>query len=507
MIERALISVYDKTDLLDFARFLLEHSIEIISSGGTARFLKENGLTVKSIDEITGFPEILNGRVKTLHPKIHGAILADKQKRSHLEELSRLSIEPIDIVVVNLYPFEKTYINNAPHEEIIENIDIGGPTLIRAAAKNYMNVTVICDPKDYQTVIDEIKQYGEVRLETRLKLAHKAFELTAYYDSLVARYFREKTKEIFPEVLTFGFRRHQILRYGENPHQLAASYMDLKTEGTILNAEQLWGKELSFNNVLDADSALNIIREFEEPCAVGVKHNNPCAVACGKNLVEAYQKMYEADPLSIFGGIVALNRIVDEETAEKMSEIFLEVIIAPDYSSEALKILTKKKNLRLLKVEISKPSSVEYDLKKVSGGALVQTPDLVTYESLKCVTFRKPTEEEMKEMLFAWKVVKHAKSNAVVMTKNSATIAIGCGQVNRLWPTEHCVRIAGERAKGAVLASDAFFPFSDAVEIAAKAGVTAIIQPGGSVRDDEVIQVANDYNIAMIFTGTRHFKH
>ncbi|AEH50555.1 bifunctional phosphoribosylaminoimidazolecarboxamide formyltransferase/IMP cyclohydrolase [Pseudothermotoga thermarum] len=507
MVKRALISVYDKTSLLDFAKFLFEQNVEIISSGGTARFLKENGIPVKTVEEITGFPEILEGRVKTLHPKIHGAILADRSKPLHLQQLEQLGIETIDMVVVNLYPFEKMYIANASDEEMIENIDIGGPTLIRAAAKNYKNVAIVCDPKDYPIVVDEIKQYGEVRLETRLKLAQKAFELTSYYDSIVARYFRDKTKEIFPEFLTLGFKLHQTLRYGENPHQMAAAYVDLRYEGTIMDTTQLWGKELSFNNIADADAALSIVKEFTQPCAVGVKHTNPCGVACGETLLEAFEKMYEADPISIFGGIVALNRTVDEKTAEKMSQIFLEVVIAPDYDPKALEILMKKKNLRILKVKIDRLNQNELDLRKVSGGLLVQTPDSTDYNELRCVTKREPTPQELEDLLFAWKVVKHVKSNAIVLAKNLATVGIGAGQVNRLWPTEHCVRIAGPKANGAVLASDAFFPFPDAVEVAAKAGVTAIIQPGGSIRDEEVIKVANEYNIAMIFTGTRHFKH
>ncbi len=507
MIKRALISVYDKTGLVEFAKFLQLIHVEIISSGGTAKFLKENGISVKTVEEITGFPEMLDGRVKTLHPKIHGAILADRTKPDHLEQLRQNGVEPIDMVVVNLYPFEKVYLDNAADEEIIENIDIGGPTLIRAAAKNHKNVVVVCSPKDYKLIADEIQKYGEIRPETRLKLAQKAFELTAFYDSLVSRYLREKTKDLFPEHLTIGFRRHQILRYGENPHQSAASYVDIQTEGTVMHAEQLWGKELSFNNIADADAALTIVNEFSEPCAVGVKHTNPCGVACGENLLDAYLKMYNADPISVFGGIVAFNRPVDKETAERMSAIFLEVVIAPDYDQEALNVLTKKKNLRILRLKSKRANFNELDLRKVSGGLLVQTRDSIDYDELRCVTARKPTEKEMRDLLFAWKVVKHVKSNAIVVAKDMVTLAIGAGQVNRLWPTEHCVRYAGERAKGAVLASDAFFPFVDAVEVAARAGITAIIQPGGSIRDEEVIQLADRYNIAMVFTGTRHFKH
>ncbi len=505
---RALISVSNKEGIVDFARKLTQLHVQIISTGGTAKYLKENGIDVLEVQQVTSFPEILDGRVKTLHPAIHGAILAKRDKEEHMKELRKLSITPIDIVVVNLYPFKETVQKTNDLEQILENIDIGGPSMLRSAAKNYKDVLVICDTCDYEWLIDKISKEEIITQEERAKLALKAFEHTAYYDAMICQFFRERLNlEEFPKTFTFTFEKVYDLRYGENPHQRAALYKDLFAgPSMIVKAEQIQGKELSFNNICDADAAFQLVKEFETPCAVAVKHTNPCGVACDDDISTAFEKAYRADPLSIFGGIVALNRPVGKKLAEKLSEIFLEVIVAPDYSPEALEILSKKRNLRILKVHFSKDHA-ELDFRKVSGGLLLQTKDVLDYQELKVVTRRAPTEKEMVDLLFAWKVVKHAKSNAIVFAKNLCTLGIGTGQVNRLWPTEHCVRVAQENAKGAVLASDAFFPFPDAVEIAAKAGVSAIIEPGGSVRDQQIIEVANQYDIAMVFTGTRHFRH
>ncbi|MFN4190315.1 MAG: bifunctional phosphoribosylaminoimidazolecarboxamide formyltransferase/IMP cyclohydrolase [Pseudothermotoga sp.] len=505
---RALISVSNKEGIIDLARKLSELHVEIISSGGTAKYLKENGIDVLEVQQITSFPEILNGRVKTLHPAIHGAILAKRDKEEHMKELEKFSITPIDIVVVNLYPFKETVQKTNDLEQILENIDIGGPSMLRSAAKNYKDVLVICDICDYEWLIDKLSKKEIITQKERMKLALKAFEHTAHYDAMICQFFRERLNlEGFLGTFTCTFEKVFNLRYGENPHQRAALYKDLFAgPSTIVKAEQIQGKELSFNNICDADAAFQLVKEFDIPCAVAVKHTNPCGVACDDDISLAFEKAYRADPLSIFGGIVALNRPVGKELAEKLSEIFLEVIVAPDYSPEALEILSKKKNLRILKAHFSKDHA-ELDFRKVSGGLLLQTKDVLDYQELKVVTRRAPTEKEMVDLLFAWRVVKHAKSNAIVFAKNLCTLGIGTGQVNRLWPTEHCVRVAQENAKGAVLASDAFFPFPDAVEIAAKAGVSAIIQPGGSLRDQQIIEVANQYDIAMVFTGTRHFRH
>ncbi|MGJ8453948.1 bifunctional phosphoribosylaminoimidazolecarboxamide formyltransferase/IMP cyclohydrolase [Pseudothermotoga sp. U03pept] len=505
---RALISVSNKEGVVDLAKALHKLNVQIISTGGTAKHLKENSIEVIEVSQLTSSPEILDGRVKTLHPSIHGAILAKRDNLEHLEELKRLSITPIDIVVVNLYPFKETVLKTIDIEEIVENIDIGGPTLLRAAAKNFKDVIVICDVNDYHWLVEKLSKGESITLNERMKLALKAFRHTAHYDALICEYFSKLVcDEDLPQTFTKSFEKLFDLRYGENPHQKAALYRNpfCKISG-IVNAEQLQGKELSYNNICDADAALSLVCEFDEPCAVAVKHTNPCGVSCDKEILKAFEKAYQADPISIFGGIVAFNRTVDEKVAQRLSEIFLEVLLAPEYTQEALKVLSKKKNLRVLKVKMNNEGD-QIEIRTVSGGILVQTKDDKDFEQLTVVTKRKPTENEMKDLLFAWKVVKHVKSNAIVLAKELTTLGIGSGQVNRLWPTEHCVRVAGENAKGAVLASDAFFPFPDAVEVAAKAGVTAVIQPGGSLRDEQVIQIADRYNIAMIFTGTRHFKH
>lgn len=513
MIKRAIISVSDKTGIIEFAKELNDMGVEIISTGGTAKALLDAGIKVTSISDVTGFPECLDGRVKTLHPNIFAGILAMRDKKEHMDTLEELNISTIDMVVVNLYPFKETIQKNGVLlEEAIENIDIGGPSMLRAAAKNYKSVTVITDPADYGIVLSQLKENGGVDEQTRFKLAAKVFNHTAHYDSLIANYLWEKAGlEKYPQLLTLTFEKVQDLRYGENPHQQAAYYKDpLRTVGMLHNAEQLNGKELSYNNINDANAALELLKEFREPACVAIKHANPCGVGIGSDIFEAYKKAYEADPVSIFGGIVAVNEEVDARTAEEMAKIFLEIIIAPSYSDDALKILKEKKNLRVLKLDgIKFRPEKAFELKRVSGGLLVQDSDYDDFsmEDIKYVTEKKPTEEQMKDLLFAWKVVKHVKSNAIVIAKDGKTLGIGPGQTNRIWSAQMSIERAGEHVKGAVMASDAFFPFSDVAEAAANAGISAIIQPGGSIRDQDSIDVCNKAGIAMIFTGMRHFKH
>lgn len=518
MIKRALISVSNKEGIIEFAKGLSELDVEIISTGGTAKALKDAGIKVTAVSDITEFPEILDGRVKTLHPKIHGGLLAVRANSKHMGQIAELGIEPIDMVVINLYPFKETISKpNVTLDEAIENIDIGGPSMLRSAAKNHRDVIVVVDPKDYPFVISELREKGNIGIEDRMKLAHKVFEHTAHYDALIADYLKQNISpaaldsngSLFPENLTLTYEKIQDLRYGENPHQKAAFYGEIgRHPGTLAGAKQLGGKELSFNNINDADAALKAVMEFDMPAAVGVKHTNPCGVACGENIYDAYVKAYEADPVSIFGGIVALNRPVDVQTAEELIKIFLEIVIAPDFEPGALEILRSKKNLRILQVDFDKNTS-SWDMKKVSGGLLVQELDVKDFsmQDLKVVTKRAPSDKEMEDLLFGWKVVKHVKSNAIALAKDLVTVGIGAGQVNRIWPTEQSIAHAGDKAKGSVLASDAFFPFSDVVEAAAKAGITAIIQPGGSLRDEDSIKVADENNIAMVFTGMRHFRH
>jgi phosphoribosylaminoimidazolecarboxamide formyltransferase / IMP cyclohydrolase len=519
-IRRALISVSDKTGIVSLARELADRGIEIVSTGGTARLLKDSGVPVTGVSEVTGFPEILDGRVKTLHPKIHAGLLARQDEEEHRNQLREHGIQPFDLVVISLYPFRETVRGpGVSFEEVIENIDIGGPAMIRAAAKNHRHVTVLVDPEDYGLVLSQIREQGGVDEPTRLRLAAKAFRHTAAYDALIAQYLSERAGEGFPEKLTFTFDKVQDLRYGENPHQEAAFYRDpLAPSGRIATAEKLHGKELSYNNIQDAGAAWGAVQEFAEPAAVAVKHTNPCGVGVGSSLVEAYRKAYESDPVSIFGGIVAVNRPVDRETAEQMKSIFLEIVIAPDFTPEALEVLTQKKNLRLLRMAGEGSGSVDqgagaekalWRFATVDGGLLVQETDRKGLDRSECriVTKRTPSEEEWKELLFAWKVVKHVKSNAIVLARDLRTVGIGAGQMNRVGAAEIAIRQAGERSRGSVLASDAFFPMKDTVEAAARAGVTAIIQPGGSIRDEESIVEADKHGIAMVFTGIRHFKH
>ncbi|BDG48972.1 bifunctional phosphoribosylaminoimidazolecarboxamide formyltransferase/IMP cyclohydrolase [Parageobacillus sp. KH3-4] len=510
-VKRALLSVSNKEGIVSLAKQLVELGVEIISTGGTKKALEEAGVPVIGISDVTGFPEILDGRVKTLHPIIHGGLLAIRDNERHQNELREHHITPIDLVVVNLYPFQQTIAkSDVTFAEAIENIDIGGPTMLRAAAKNHQYVTVVVDPADYDTVVQELKEHGDVSAETKLKLAAKVFRHTAAYDAMIAEYLTNKTGEEYPESLTITFEKKQSLRYGENPHQTAAFYKKpLGSSFSIAKAIQLHGKELSYNNINDANAALQIVKEFAEPAAVAVKHMNPCGVGTGATIYEAFTKAYEADPTSIFGGIIALNREVDKETAEKMHQIFLEIVIAPSFSKEALDILTQKKNIRLLTVDFAAPNTKEKLLVSVQGGLLVQEADTRTLDEaeMKVVTKREPTEQEWEALRFAWKVVKHVKSNAIVLAKDGMTIGVGAGQMNRVGAAKIAIEQAGEKAKGAVLASDAFFPMDDTVEEAAKAGITAIIQPGGSIRDADSIKKADEYGIAMVFTGIRHFKH
>jgi phosphoribosylaminoimidazolecarboxamide formyltransferase / IMP cyclohydrolase len=513
-IKRALISVSDKTGIVEFAGELAKLGVEIISTGGTQSLLKEKGVPVIGISEVTGFPEIMDGRVKTLHPAVHSGLLAVRDNEEHQESMKKLGLEYIDLVVVNLYPFAQTIAKpDVSYEEAIENIDIGGPTMLRSAAKNHAFVTVVVDAADYGQVLEEVRSGEDTTLETRKRLAAKVFRHTGSYDALIADYLSKQMGEPYPERYTVTYEKVQELRYGENPHQKAAFYKKpLAAAGNITTAEQLHGKELSYNNINDANTALQIVKEFSEPAVVAVKHMNPCGVGIGSNVLEAYQKAYAADPTSIFGGIVAANRTVDEATAKLLNEIFLEIVLAPDFSPEAQQILSQKKNIRLLKVsglDVAAQPKPEPVITTVEGGMLVQDSDAYQLREadIKIVTERKPTEEELKQLLFAWKVVKHVKSNAIVLAADDMTIGVGAGQMNRVGAAKIAIEQAGDKAQGAVLASDAFFPMGDTLEMAAKAGIKAVIQPGGSIKDEESIRVANENGIAMIMTGVRHFKH
>lgn len=514
MAKRAIISVSDKTGVVEFAKGLTDLGFEIISTGGTAKVLADAGISVIPVSDITGFPECLDGRVKTLHPKIHAGILAMRSNPEHMQQLAALRVDTIDVVAINLYPFRETIMKDGVTlAEAIENIDIGGPTMIRAAAKNYQDVAVIVDPADYVTVLDEYKKQGEVSQETKFELAYKVFEHTASYDTLISGYLRKQIgKELFPNNLSLTFEKVQDMRYGENPHQLGVFYKEIgNVDGTLAAAKQLHGKELSYNNINDTNGALDLVKEFDEPTVVASKHANPCGVGSGKNIYEAYMRAYESDPVSIFGGIIAANREIDAKTAEEMHKIFLEIIIAPSFTPEAVEILSQKKNLRLLELPtISQKMDINaFDMKKVMGGLLVQQRDTELFhdEDWTVVTEKAPTEQEIEDMKFAWKVVKHTKSNAIAIAKNNMSLGAGPGQTNRIMAARIALDYAGERAKGASLASDAYFPFPDCVEAAAKAGITAIIQPGGSRNDQLSIDACNKHGIAMVFVGMRHFKH
>lgn len=509
---RALVSVSDKEGIVELCKELVELNIEVISTGGTAKLLKERGIKVTPISQITGFPECLDGRVKTLHPKIHGGILAVRDNENHMKQLEELQIKPIDIVIVNLYPFKKTIERDGvPLEEAIENIDIGGPTMLRSSAKNYKDVTVVTDPSDYELIIKELKEFGQVSYDTKYHLAVKVFEHTAQYDSMISNYlFSLKNPEDFPDILTMSFEKIQSLRYGENPHQKAAFYKDnFNTGGTLVNAVQLHGKELSYNNINDTNGALEILKEFVgETTVVAVKHANPCGIGSADTIYDAYKKAYECDPVSIYGGIVACNDEIDEHTATELNKTFVEVLVAPSYTEGALEILKSKKNIRILQLPDIDKKSYPREFKRVFGGILLQDRDeTLLGESLNYVTERKPTKQEMEDLMFAWKAVKNTKSNGISLVKDKMLIANGPGQVSRIWALENAIKQGKKRVEGSVMASDAFFPFEDCVETAAKAGITAIIQPGGSVRDEASINKCNEFNIAMIFTGLRHFKH
>lgn len=515
MKRRAFLSVSDKTGLVPFAKGLVECGFELVSTGGTEKALKEAGVPVTNVSDITGFPECLDGRVKTLHPMVHAGILAMRENPAHMDQIHALGVVPIDVVCVNLYPFKQTMLKpGVSFEECIENIDIGGPSMLRAAAKNHRDVAVVVDVADYDVVLEELKAHGQVSYDTKLALCRKVFEHTAAYDAMIAKYLRDYTHAEIPNQFTMTYEKVQDMRYGENPHQKAMFFKEIDASpATLPMAKQLNGKELSYNNINDTNGALELLREFrdntEKIAVVGVKHANPCGVALEDTTAKAYQKAYEADPVSIFGGIVVTNGTVDADTVAEMAKIFLEIIVAPAYTPEALEILCKKKNLRVLELPGIREELPEgmLDMKKVMGGLLVQEFNQGGIGELTVPTKRKPTEKEMEDLLFAWKLVKHTKSNAITIAKDQVSCGIGPGQVNRIWAVEQSIEHAGERVKGAVLASDAFFPFDDCVKAAGAAGITAIIQPGGSIRDEDSIKACDELGIAMVFTHMRHFKH
>ena len=515
---RALISVSDKTGVVQFAGRLVELGWEILSTSGTMKMLEEAGLPVTPVSDVTGFPEICDGRVKTLHPKIHGALLARRDIEDHMKQLRDNEITPIDLVCVNLYPFRETIAKpDVTMEDAVEHIDIGGPSMLRSAAKNWNSVTVVVNPEDYAVVLDEIGQYGDTTPETRLQLSAKAYTHTAEYDMAIATYMRKEAG--LSEKLFLEFDEKQSLRYGENPHQEAKFFKTSENVPfSLATAVQLNGKELSYNNIQDANAALNIVREFDEPCCVGLKHMNPCGSGVGKDIVEAWKKAYEGDKTSIFGGIVAANREVTLEMAQLLKPIFLEIVMAPSFAEDALELLRTKKNLRLLQVDMSQDDTVRKQYVSVNGGLLVQNQDRNTKTAAAemCVTEAKPTEEQLHDMDFGWKIVKHVKSNAIVVVKNGMTYGVGAGQMNRIGSAEIALHQAAATLKeegkdiheeGLVLASDGFFPFDDCVTLAAEYGVKAIIQPGGSIRDEDSVKKCNETGIAMLMTGERHFKH
>lgn len=532
MIRRVLISVSDKTGIVEFTKGLLElFNLEIISTGGTAKVLREAGIDVVDVSKVTGFPEMMDGRVKTLHPSIHGGLLALRKNPEHMDSIKKHGIIPIDMVVVNLYPFEKTVQKeDCSLEDAIENIDIGGPSMIRSASKNFESVIIIVNPERYKEILEELKLHnGEVPISKRKELAVEAFSHTAEYDTVIYNYLYSKLLEKpdkFQEKLLLRFNKIQSLRYGENPHQSASFYSETKiNEPCITNSKQLHGKELSYNNIMDTDAAIELVKEFDRPAVVIIKHTNPCGVAIADTIESAFRNAYETDSVSAFGGIVALNRKLTLEIAEFMKTKFLEVVVASEFEKSALDILKEKKDIRLLELRGLSPdpaslgardyprsrteTSIPIELRKVTGGVLVQERDKkdLKKEELKVVTKRKPTSKELDDMLFSWKVVKHVKSNAIVIAKDGVILGVGAGQMNRIGSVKIATEAASTRSKGAVLASDAFFPKPDGIEEANKSGVAAVIQPGGSIQDKEVIDTADKYNIAMVFTGIRHFKH
>ena len=515
--KRALISVSNKSDISKFAKELIERGFEVISTGGTARLLEKEGLPVTQVEEVTQFPEILEGRVKTLHPFIHGGILARENKKEDLKELDVQNILPINMVVVNLYPFINAVTEKkVTMEKALDNIDIGGPTMLRAAAKNYLNTVVVIDPQRYQEIIEEMDNKGDISEQTRFRLAQEAFQHTAEYDSFIASYFNQKAQnndakvEAFPSHITLPYRKVKELRYGENPQQKAAFYQEINFKtGDLVDYRQWQGKDLSFNNINDLNAAWELLKEFKETAVVAVKHTNPCGVGTSRTLLEAYNKAYEADPVSIFGGVIALNREVDVKTAEEMGKIFLEVIAAPSFHADALKVLSKKPDVRVLTIPLVNHTETSWDFKKTSGGLLIQEIDTdpVNVRQGKVVTSCKPTEEQWKNLHFAQQIVKHVKSNSIVIASQGQTLGIGAGQMSRVGAAQIALSQAGGKAKGAIMASDAFFPFPDTAEQAAKAGIKAIAQPGGSLKDQEAVDVCDRNQIAMVFTGKRYFKH
>lgn len=499
MLKRALISVFNKNGILDLAKFLVNRGVEILSTGGTYRHLKENNIPVTEVSDVTGFEEILDGRVKTLHPFIHGGILAIRGNKEHMETIEKKGIKPIDMVVVNLYPFFDKVKENLEFQEKVEFIDIGGPTMIRAAAKNFQDVIVLTDVNDYADVMKQIEENGDVDFNTKKRFAGKVFNLMSAYDGAISNFLLE---EEYPEYLSISYKKSMSLRYGENPHQNAAYYTSTVEKGAIKDFAQLNGKELSYNNIRDMDIAWKVVSEFDEIACCAVKHNTPCGAAIGDNVYDTYLKTFECDKTSIFGGIVAFNRTVDKKTAEELVKIFLEIVMAPEFDEDALEVLKTKKNLRVIKCDVKPESKVEFA--KVDGGILVQSSDDKLVNELKVVTEKKPTEKEMQDLIFGMKVCKYVKSNAIVVVKDGAAKGIGGGQVNRIWPACDALNRAGD---GVILASDAFFPFGDIVEEAAKHGIKAIIQPGGAMKDELSIEGCNKNGISMVFTGMRHFKH
>ncbi len=516
-VTRALISVSHKEGILDFAKELSKLGIEILSTGGTAKLLRDGGVPVKDVSEFTGFPEMLDGRVKTLHPKVHGGLLGRRNNPEHVKQMQQHGIQPIDLVVVNLYPFEQTVAKpGCTLEDAIENIDIGGPTMLRSAAKNYTDVAVVVSPRDYGRVLEELRKTGQVSAKTRFELCRTVFLHTARYDSAISAWLDGQVpadeKTSFPNILTLQFEKVQNLRYGENPHQQGAFYREFgRKEPSVSHARQLQGKEMSFNNFLDANSALELVKEYDQIAAVIVKHNNPCGVALGNTLADAYRKARDCDPVSAFGGVIAFNHMLDFETAGEIASTFAEVVVAPEFAPDALDELKKKKDLRLLDIGPAAKGAYEgMDMKKIVGGLIYQDRDLGRIDDVRKLTVatkRKPTHDEYEALAFAWKVCKHVKSNAIVFTTKDRTIGIGAGQMSRVDSVRIAVMKAQFPLKGSVLASDAFFPFRDGLDEAAKAGITAVIQPGGSVKDEEVINAANEHGLAMVMTGMRHFRH
>ena len=507
-MKRALVSVTNKEGIVDFCLGLERNGFEIVSTGGTLKVLKEAGVKAIAIDDVTGFPEILDGRVKTLHPFVHGGLLYKRDDPRHIETVNKHGITPIDLVCVNLYEFEKALRNNKPMEDMIENIDIGGPSMIRSASKNFKDVLIVTDPKDYNSVIEAIENHTD-DYNFRLNLAYKAFCMTAAYDSMISRYFANIVNDEFPETLNLSLKKVEHLRYGENSQQAANKYEDAFVSKSLLDYEQLHGKEISFNNVNDLYGAIAVVREFKDYIVTAaIKHSTPCGVAIGQTGYDSYMKAYEADPQSIFGGIVAVNYKVDKQTATQMNKIFLEIVAAPDFDDDALEVLKQKKNLRILKLKNLDVYEAKYDIKYLEGKVLVQNLNKKMIDEMKVVTNATPTKEQLTDMEFGMRVVKYVKSNAICIVKNGVTLAIGGGQTSRVWALENAIHNNQDKDfNGSVLASDAFFPFNDCVQTAANAGISAIVQPGGSVRDQDSIDLCNELNIPMVFTGYRHFRH